>query len=343
MNSYERVFAALNLGIPDRVPIFECAIAPKVVESLIPGGSVEDVAEKYGLDAIYFREAYRYEPADREGVYSRDEWGIVMVLGDDIMPSPVEHPLKREEDLRTFQPPDPRAPHRLARLASAVHRFKGIKPVVLGISDCFAIPWKLRGLTDFLMDLAINPKFAKKIIDMVVEYNYELVRAAHQIGVDIIRPTDDYAFNTGPMMSPQMWREFFQPGLKKIVEVAHSLGMKVVKHTDGLITELIEPILETGIDALHPIEPLPGQSLAEFKKRFGHRVCLIGNINCKEVLTSGSPEMVVEDVRRCLKEGAAGGGYMIASSNSVHSGVPSQNFLAYMEAAHALGRYPLSF
>jgi uroporphyrinogen decarboxylase len=210
------------------------------------------------------------------------------------------------------------------------------------MSDAFAIPWKLRGMSDFLMDLIAEPKFAKKIIDMVVEYNCELVRAAAQIGVDIIRPTDDYAFNTGPMISPQMWREFFQPGLKKIVDVAHSQGLKVVKHTDGLISELIEPILETGVDAFHPIEPLPGQSLAQFKKRFGKRICLIGNVNCKEVLTSGSPEAIIEDVRRCLKEGAADGGYMIASSNSIHSGVPPKSFLVYLNAAHTLGNYPIS-
>ena len=342
MNSYERVFTALNLGIPDRVPIFEGAIAPKVIEAIIPGGSVEDFTEKYDLDVVYYREAYRYEPVDIQRNYFRDEWGIVMMLGDDAMPSPVENPIRREEDLRRFSPPDPRAPHRLAKLVSAVRRFKGVKPVALGMSDTFAIPWKLRGMSDFLMDLIAEPKFAKKIIDMVVEYNCELVRAAAQIGVDIIRPTDDYAFNTGPMMSPQVWRDFFQPGLKKIVEVAHSHGLKVVKHTDGLIRELIEPILETGVDALHPIEPLPGQSLAHFKERFGKRICLIGNVNCKEVLTSGAPEAIIEDVRRCLKEGAAGGGYMIASSNSIHSGVPPKSFLVYLEAAHALGNYPLS-
>ncbi len=342
MNSYVRVSTALNLGIPDRVPIFECSIAPKIIESILPGGTPEDLAEKYDLDVVYYREAYRYEPVDIQRNYFRDEWGIVMKLGDDAMPSPVENPIRREEDLRRFSPPDPRAPHRLAKLVSAVRRFKGVKPVALGMSDTFAIPWKLRGMSDFLMDLKADPTFAKKIIDMVVEYNCELVRAAAQIGIDIIRPTDDYAFNTGPMMSPQMWKEFFQPGLKKIVEVAHNHGLKVVKHTDGLISELIDPILETGVDALHPIEPLPGQTLLQFKERFGKRICLIGNINCKEVLTSEVPEVIIEDVRRCLKEGAAGGGYMIASSNSIHSEVLPKSFLVYIKAAHALGNYPIS-
>lgn len=342
MNSYERVFTALQLGTPDQVPIFECALAPKVIEALLPGGSPEDIAEKYDLDMVYYRETYLYEPINISKNYFRDEWGIGMMLGEDIMPSPVDFPLRNATDLKKIQPPDPNAPHRLEKLASAARRFKGTKPIVLGMSDTFAIPWKLRGMSEFLLDLAINPGFARKIIDMVVEYNCELVRAAARIGVDIIRPTDDYAFNTGPMMSPQMWKEFFQPGLTEIVKTAHSLGLKVVKHTDGLISGLVESLLETGIDALHPIEPLPGQSLAEFKQRFGKRICLIGNVNCKEALTSESTEVVVEDVRRCLKEAATGGGYMIASSNSIHAGVPPKNFLAYIEAARALGKYPLA-
>jgi uroporphyrinogen decarboxylase len=342
VNSLERVFTAINLGIPDRVPIFECTIAPRIVEAVLPGGSLEDLVEKYDLDVVYYREAYHYEPVNIPKNYFRDEWGIVMLMGEDAMPSPAEHPIQKEEDLRKFSPPDPHAPHRLARITSAVRRFKGVKPVALGMSDAFAIPWKLRGMSDFLMDLKGDPSFAKKIIDMVVEYNCELVRAAAKVGVDIIRPTDDYAFNTGPMMSPQMWKEFFQPGLKKIVDTAHEYGLKVVKHTDGLIRDLIDPLLETGIDALHPIEPLPGQSLAQFKERYGKRICLIGNINCKEVLTSEVPEIIIEDVRRSLTEGAAGGGYMIASSNSIHSAVPPKSFQIYVEAAHALGKYPLS-
>lgn len=341
MNSCERVSAALNLEQPDRVPIFEGAIADNIIEALIPGGDQGDVVEKYDLDAVYFREAYRYEPVDIDNGCYRDEWGIVMKLTGDIMPTPIQHPIKNEDDLEAFKPPDPRSPYRLKQHREAVERFKGKKTVVLGMSDAYAIPWKLRGMTEFLLDMAQNPNFVKKIINMVVDYNCELIHAAADIGIDIIRCTDDYAFNSGPMFSPEMWREYVQPGLHRLVETAHGLGLKFIKHTDGLIDKLIEPILETGIDALHPIEPLPNQSLAEYKEKYGHRVCLIGNVDCKEVLSSGSREAVIEDVRRCLREGAANGGYMIASSNSIHSGTRPKNFEWYIDAAHEFGTYPI--
>jgi uroporphyrinogen decarboxylase len=342
MNSYDRVFAAINLEEPDHVPIFECSISPKIIDMLIPEGTIEDLVEKYDLDSIYYREAYKYEPVDEEQDYYRDEWGIVMKLEGDIMPTPVKHPIQSEGDLYDFATPDPRAPIRLAQLKDGIQRFKGVKPIVLGMSDAFAIPWKLRGMADFLLDLAINPRFAKKLIDMVVKYNCELVHYAAESGVDIIRPTDDYAYNTGPFMSPTMWKEFIQPGLKKIVDVAHSLNLKVVKHSCGYLGELVGPILETGVDALHPIQPFKNQSLENFKKRYGNNVCLSGNVDCINVLTTGTRDTVFKDVRRCLSEGAINGGYMLASSNSFHSGTRPENFVAMVEANRDFGKYPLS-
>mgnify|MGYP003451621935 FL=1 len=140
-------------------------------------------------------------------------------------------------------------------------------------------------------------------------------------------------------MSPDMWVEFIQPGLRQIVETAHGAGLKVVKHCCGNLAGLAEPILDTGVDGLHPIQPLPTQSLADFKQRFGHRVCLIGNVDCIDVLCRDSAEQVEAEVRRCLREGAAGGGYMISSSNAFHSGTLPQNLGRMVEAAHSLGRY----
>lgn len=342
MNSYERVFAALNLEQPDRVPIFEGGIADNIVELLIPGGDYLDVVEKYDLDSVYLREIYHYEPVNVEKDYYRDEWGIVMKLEGEAVHSPVQHPIKNEADLEAFIPPSAKAPNRLEKHQTAIKRFKGQKPIVLGMSDAFAIPWKLRGMSEFLLDMAMRPEFAKKIIKMVVDYECELIQAAADIGVDIIRCTDDYAFNSGPMFSPAMFKEFIQPGLRQLVETAHGLDLKFVKHCDGLITKLIEPMLETGIDALHPIEPMPRQSLAEVKEKYGHRVCLAGNVDCKHVLTKGSREEVVEEVRRCMREGAANGGYMIASSNAIHRGSRPENFIWYVTAARENGEYPIN-
>lgn len=339
MNSCDRVLAALRLEVPDRVPVFECSLASNIIDALVPGGTLEDVVDRYDLDAVCHREAYRYECVDAEKQFFRDEWGIVVRLEDNVMPSPVGHPIRTEADLDRLVPPDPTDPFRLAKHERAVQRYKGEKPVVLGMTDAFSIPWKLRGMDNFLVDLLDNPEFAKRLIALVVDYNGRLIRRAADIGVDIIRLTDDYAFNKGPFMSPDMWIEFIQPGLRQLVDAAHGLGLKVVKHCCGKLGGLADPIIDTGVDGLHPIQPLPAQTLADFKRRYGKRVCLIGNVDCINVLTSPSRDAVVEEVRRCIREGAENGGYMLASSNAFHSGTLPQNLAPMVEAAHLFGRY----
>lgn len=339
MNSYQRVLAALDLDIPDRVPIFECSLASNIIEALAPGGTLEDVVDRYDLDAVCHREAYRYEKVSEEKQFFRDEWGIVVRLEENVMPSPVGHPIRSEADFEKLVPPNPRDPFRLAKHANAVQRYQREKPVVLGMTDAFAIPWKLCGMDRFLVELLENPDFAKRIIALVVDYNCRLVQHAAETGIDIVRLTDDYAFNSGPFMSPEMWIEFIQPGLRQIVEVAHGAGLKVVKHCCGNLGGLAEPILDTGVDGLHPIQPLPTQTLADFKRRFGKRVCLIGNVDCIGVLSADSRESVVEEVRRCIREGAANGGYMISSSNAFHSGTLPQNLGRMVEAARSFGKY----
>jgi hypothetical protein len=76
MNSYQRVFAALAREMPDRVPVFECSLASNIIDALAPGGTLEDVVDRYDLDAVSHREAYRYEEVDRDKQFFRDEWGI---------------------------------------------------------------------------------------------------------------------------------------------------------------------------------------------------------------------------------------------------------------------------
>ena len=314
-------------------------MASNIIEALVPGGSVEDVVDLFDLDAVCHREAYRYEMVDQEKQFFRDEWGIVVRLEENVQPTPVGNPIRTEADLEKLLVPDPAEPLRLAQHERAVKRYKREKPVVLGMTDAFSIPWKLRGMDNFLVDLLENPDFAKRIIALVVDYNCRLIQRAADIGVDIIRLTDDYAFNKGPFMSPDMWADFIQPGLRQLVEVAHGLELKVVKHSCGNLAGLAELIIETGVDGLHPIQPFPTQTLADFKRRFGKKVCLIGNVDCINVLTSPSRDLVVEDVRRCIREGAANGGYMLASSNAFHSGTLPQNFAPMVEAARQYGRY----
>jgi len=82
--------------------------------------------------------------------------------------------------------------------------------------------------------------------------------------------------------------------------------------------------------------------IGEVKRRYGHRVCLIGNVDCGYVLSQAGPEEVEAAVRECIHKAAPGGGFILSSSNAIHSSVKPENYRTMIEAARRYGHYPLT-
>jgi uroporphyrinogen decarboxylase len=143
-------------------------------------------------------------------------------------------------------------------------------------------------------------------------------------------------------MSPQHFRELFYPGLCRVMGGFKELGLTVIKHTDGNLWPIIDMIVDSGIDCLDPLDPLGGMDLAEVKAKYGHRIALKGNVDCVHLLSFGTPEEVVEATKEALRQGAPGGGYILSSSNSIHSAVKPENYQAMLDTWREYGRYPIS-
>jgi uroporphyrinogen decarboxylase len=81
--------------------------------------------------------------------------------------------------------------------------------------------------------------------------------------------------------------------------------------------------------------------IAEAKAKYGKRFCLLGNIDCEQLLPFGTEEEVEEAVKEAIAAAAPGGGYIISSSNTVHPGCKAENYVALVRAARKYGKYPL--
>jgi uroporphyrinogen decarboxylase len=143
------------------------------------------------------------------------------------------------------------------------------------------------------------------------------------------------------MMSPAHFDEFIQPYLAEIVKVTHDAGAPFVKHTDGNIWPIFDSMIEAGIDAIDPLEPIAHMDIGEVKEAYGDRVALCGNVDCGELLSRGTPEQVVEAVKETIAKASPGGGHILASSNSIHPAVRPQNYRAMIDTALQFGQYPL--
>ena len=150
------------------------------------------------------------------------------------------------------------------------------------------------------------------------------------------------ADNRRPLFNPRLFKEIFLPDFKRLVDGVKASGAYYIKHTDGNVWELIPYFIEAGIDCLDPIEKPANMDMRKVKKEYGAYIVLKGNIDCRHTLTQGTVEDVRAEVRQCIAEASPGGGHIISSSNSIHSGVNPENYTVMLESIREYGKYPIS-
>ena len=140
------------------------------------------------------------------------------------------------------------------------------------------------------------------------DYFAELVRRAIAEGVDIVFLADDFAYNKGLFVEPRRFERLWRPHFDRIVEPAREAGKPILFHSDGKIDDAVEMLLDMGVDCLNPMDP-SGIDYRDYKRRYGHRVSLSGNIDITWPLVRGTPEDVERDVSdtwTCSSPAAAG-------------------------------------
>jgi len=338
MTSEERIMRVLQRQEPDRVPHFEWLVDRRVRDALCPGcKSPNDFALQMGYDAIIADPIFKKEKIGANRW--RSEWGYITQDTPEEHGIEVESPIKTMSDFEQYTPPDPRAPGRFTDVEAAVQNYKGDKAVIVHLNDVFSLPRYLMGMQELLMAILTEPELVKALVEMSVEINLQLAKEVAARGVTIVYTGDDFAYNKGPLMSPKHFREFFYPGFCRVARGFKELGLFVIKHTDGNIWPIMDMIIDSGIDCLDPIDPQAGMDLGEVKAKYGHRVALKGNVDCAQLMTYGTPDEVVEATKAALRKGMPGGGYILSSSNSIHSAVKPENYAAMLHAWRAYGQY----
>ena len=338
MNSIERILCVLERQQPDRVPHFEWMVDVKVREALCPeAGDKLEFYDRMGWDAVIADTSYQKTRVGPGRWLS--EWGFVLQDTQEEHGVEVESPIKTRADFDAYCPPDPLAPGRFDAIEDAVQKYGDRRAVVVHLNDVFTLPRYLMGMENLLKAIIRDPELVVALVDMSVEINLALAREVAARGVKVVYTGDDYAYNQGPLMSPGHFRELFYPGLKRVVQGFKNLGLFVIKHSDGNLWPILDLIIDSGIDCLDPIDPLGGMDLAEVKAKYGDRVALKGNVDCAQLLSFGTVDEVVAATREALRKGMPGGGFILSSSNSIHSAVQPENYSAMLDTWREFGVY----
>jgi len=359
MNGKQRIITALSRAIPDRVPHFELAyneesvikIARCFTEDLPKPDYIQRmdlesrvklfdaallVIEELDVDGLTMRIFPESRAIDED--HFRDDWGVTFVLSPHGEAVVVDGPIREESDLAGYRPPRVKESD-LAALRYCSQRFQGRRASVLSVQDPFRRSWNLLGgMPNLLICYGTHPELVHRIARIVTDYTLDAIALGVEMGADLISMDGDLAHEKGMIMSPAHFRSFIKPYYAEIVEFVHKRGLKVFKHTDGNHWKIMEDLIEVGFDGIHPIQP-QSLDLAKVKKEIGERICLLGNIDCRETLVSGSTREVEEEVERAIRIAGPGGGYILSSSNTIHPEVRAENYIAMVKATHEHGVY----
>ncbi len=346
LNSLERVLAALQLKEPDTVPTFEAHIDSKVRGKIKPGLSYEDFIDYMDLDAMAYHEYEidRAEVIDQTKGLVRDKWGGIRCFNpaSELVSVMLEPPIKSEADLRNYTPPDPDVSGAFKHLEYGVKRFKGKRAVIMQLMfPAFIVRDHMMGQPAYFKAIKTNPDLIHKLNEISCDYYLRFTKNCIDIGVDIIWITGDIATSTGPFLSPADTEKFIMPSERKIIQYAKRKGVPSLRHTDGNIWQIFNLIIDVGYDAIHPLDPVAGMDLGDVKIKYGNRVCLMGNVDCAHLLTWGTPDEVRAAVRKCIQQAGKGGGYICTTSNTVHTAVKPENYVAMVKAIREYGKYLL--
>jgi uroporphyrinogen decarboxylase len=197
------------------------------------------------------------------------------------------------------------------------------------------------GLQTFCVSLYDRPELVTALFERTGNLISQCIERMLQFdSVGAIWITDDLAYNGGTLISPHLLRRYVFPWYKKYTEMVHSRGLPVLLHTCGNPSAIFQEIIEAGFDALHPLEAT-SVDIYEAKRQIGDRICLCGNLDLGYVLTRGTTDEVVEDVKNHLRRLAPGGGYCLGSSNSIPNYVPMDRYLAMNRTCLERGKYPI--
>jgi hypothetical protein len=349
----ERLKAVLRGEQPDRVPNFEILIEDQHVRRLL-GRNAGNTLAASGDPAKGSQAGEGTRP-----MLAADYLELCRIIGQDAIAleslwTPIKQRMadgsvrllndrsfKGRDDLqRVVWPDEHDMEERLGYVREYVAAARGTGVGVLFAGGCI---WQtlyefVIGLHDCMIMMLEQPELFEELMVRSADYYAELVRRVIAEGVDVLMLADDFAFNKGMFVQPQQFARQWRPHFDRLVEPARQAGVPVIFHSDGRIDDAVEMLLDMGVACLTPMDP-SGIDYREYQKRYGHRVCLHGNIDLRWPLAQGTPADVEQDVIAHMEVLKPGGRWIAGSSHSIVNYVPHENFVAMINAFHRHGGY----
>jgi uroporphyrinogen decarboxylase len=345
MNRRDRILSTINHIQPDRVPIGFDIVSVEKEREVLDYYAAKDLAQLYlktGIDCFsaWHRDNAAlpvYRGPARSGIAQHDStYGFWGKVGEHIYPLAGE----RLDAYRWPRWDDFDYSHLKADLLDI--RSHDL-PAVSGHAG---VGWlhhvQMRSYDHCLLDVldeAWMDEYMARNRAFILPYFETLFQAAHGM-IDIIRADEDLGGHDRMLISPRLWRKWYKPLWQEVFAICHRNGARIWLHSCGYCRAVIPDFIEMGADILNPLPPyvLDGDPV-DMKRHFGHVLAFDGGVDQMNVLVSGTPTLVREEVRRRIDQLAPGGGYILGPSQVITRDIPLENLVAMFDTALEYGGY----
>jgi len=195
----------------------------------------------------------------------------------------------------------------------------------------------LRGIENFLADLAVEPEFSKELLDMIIRKNIVMLEnILTNKNIDGVLLGSDWGSQKSLLMSPDTWRGFLKEGEKKEYDLISSYNKHVWLHSCGNIEEILPDLSQMKVDVLNPLQP-ECMDIFKIKKDYGKDFTFWGGISTQDTLPYGNVDQVYKKAEEVIQTMSENGGYIAAPAQELQDDVPYENFIALMEVFRHFG------
>ena len=202
------------------------------------------------------------------------------------------------------------------------------------------IPNSKSWFTLFLKCFYLRPSLVERYLKERTRRNLEYMRLAIDFGAELFYIHGDIADNRGPFIAPSLYRRYILSEIRRETWFLHKRGVFAFNSSDGNLWPIIDDyLIKSGVDGMMEIQTTAGMDLRLLKERFGDFICFQGGVDCAFTLTHGSTAEVERETIYAVKTLSPGGGHILCSSNSIHSGVKPSNYITMLKTARRYGLY----
>jgi uroporphyrinogen decarboxylase len=223
----------------------------------------------------------------------------------------------------------------LSREAERLRRETDCALVVHVPGRIFSLGQFMCGFENWLVQLKVNPEFCEALLDRALEIQLAMAEETLKAvgsNVDILYLADDYGIQTGPLISPTLFRAIFKPRMARLIRFLRERSSAAIAfHSCGSVYALIADFIDVGVQVLNPVQVAAADmDSVRLRREFGKHLVFWGAIDTQQVLPKGTPEDVRAEVGRRVKDLSPG--YIPTSVHNIQAEVPPQNIVAMFEA-----------